>query len=269
MLGMDPALVAGMVLVLLACLVSPASEPVLLSAPIWSAAGDHASASVRTWSRGGESGRLVSVEIAPEAAISVLTTNTPTPLQELLPEGDLVAINGGFYDGAGEAMGLSVSSGRPISPLQQGGGSGVLLLSADGHRIVHRDAVDSLDGVSGAVQSIDRLVAKGRILVSEQASEARDARSAVAVTAAGGLILAVVFAEEAVGRETEADIYLDAESSSSGVTLREWAGLMVRLGGASVLNLDGGFSTSIHIALGEERLDVHPHGATINAVIAR
>ena len=93
--------------------------------------------------------------------------------------------------------------------------------------------------------------------------------AAVAVTAAGGLILAVVFAEEAVGRETEADIYLDAESSSSGVTLREWAGLMVRLGGASALNLDGGFSTSIHIALGEERLDVHPHGATINAVIAR
>jgi exopolysaccharide biosynthesis protein len=57
--------------------------------------------------------------------------------------------------------------------------------------------------------------------------------------------------------------------SSSGVSLREWAALMVGLGGVSALNLDGGFSTSIHIALDGQRLDVHPHGATINAVVAR
>ena len=136
---------------LFACAVTPAAESIGLSPPCWTASSTHLTASVLPWYRADTTGRLVVVRIDPEAATSVLTTNTPTPLQDLLPAGDLVAINGGFYDGAGMAMGLSVSDGRPISPLRRGGGSGVLLLSEDGHRIVHRDAVGALDGVSGAV----------------------------------------------------------------------------------------------------------------------
>ena len=258
-----------MLLFLTACAATPAAESLRLGAPAWSAASTDITASIVPWSRDGEDGRLVLARISPHAAASVLTTNTPTPLQELLPEGDMVAINGGFYDGAGAAMGLSVSSGRLISPLRPVGGSGVLLLRAEASRIVHRDDVGDLDGVTGAVQSIDRLASAGRSLVSGQASPARDARSGVAVTADGGLLFAVLFAEDAVDREEGDDIYLGADSSSSGVSLGEWAALMVGLGGVSVLNLDGGFSTSIHVSLGEERLDVHPHGATINAVIAR
>ncbi|MFT5679397.1 MAG: hypothetical protein ACI8RZ_000301 [Myxococcota bacterium] len=254
---------------LIACAATPAAESVHLSDPVWSAHTEHITASVLPWSRGGEDGRLVLARVSPQATTSVLTTNTPTPLQELLPVGDMVAINGGFYDGAGVAMGLSISDGRLITPLRKGGGSGVLLLSADGPRISHRDDVGDLDGVTGAVQSIDRLASEGRILVSEQASLARDARSAVAVTADGGLLFAVLFAEAAVTREEGADIYLDAGSSSSGVSLREWSALLVGLGGVAVLNLDGGYSTSIHIDLDGARLDVHPHGATINAVVAR
>ena len=50
---------------------------------------------------------------------------------------------------------------------------------------------------------------------------------------------------------------------------KSFLGLMVLLGGTEVLNLDGGFSTSMRVHLGEQRLDVRPHGATINAVIAR
>ncbi len=259
----------GMLLLLTACAATPAAESLRLGAPSWSAASADITASVVPWSRDGEAGRLVLARISPRAAVSVLTTNTPTPLQELLPEGDMVSINGGFYDGAGAAMGLSISRGRLRTPLRSSGGSGVLLIRAGDSRIVHRDDVGDLDGVTGAVQSIDRLASEGQSLVSGQASLARDARSGVAVTADGGLLFAVLFAEEAVARETDADIYLDADSTSSGASLGEWAALMVGLGGVSVLNLDGGFSTAIHVSLGGERLDVHPHGATINAVIAR
>lgn len=267
--GTEDATALDMLPILIACAATPAAEPLLLSEPTWSASSEHITASLIPWSRSGEEGRLVLARISPQAAASVLTTNTPTPLQELLPEGELVAINGGFYDGAGEAMGLSISEGRPITPLRAGGGSGVLLLGEGAPRIVHREDVGDLEGVTGAVQSIDRLASEGRILVSDRASAARDARSGVAVTADGGLLFAILFAEEAVAREEGGDVYLDAGSTSSGVSLREWAALMVGLGGVSVLNLDGGFSTSMHVSLGGERLDVHPHGATINAVVAR
>ena len=79
----------------------------------------------------------------------------------------------------------------------------------------------------------------------------------------------MLFDDASVVSEDGSDIHLGSKSSSSGVSLKEWAGLMVGLGGMSVLNLDGGFSTSIHIALDGQRLDVHPHGATINAVLAQ
>ncbi len=266
---MEDATALTMLSFLIACAATPAAESVRLGEPTWSASSPHITASLIPWSRAEEDGRLLLARISPQATTSILTTTTPTPLQDLLPADDMVAINGGFYDGAGNAMGLSISGGRQITPLRTGGGSGVLLLGGGAPRVVHRDDVGDLDGVTGAVQSIDRLASEGRILVSDKASPARDARSGVAVTADGGLLFAVLFAEDAVAREEGGDIYLDAGSTSSGVSLREWAALMVGLGGVSALNLDGGFSTSMHVSLGGERLDVHPHGATINAVVAR
>ena len=81
-------------LFLMACSATPAAESVRISlgAPTWTAQSGPISASVRSWHHEGERGRLVLARV-PAASASVLTTNTPTPLQELLPAGDLVAIN--------------------------------------------------------------------------------------------------------------------------------------------------------------------------------
>ena len=247
-----------------------APHPVLrLSEPTGSLQHGDLAAQVIPWSRGDHAGRIVLARIAPAARADVLASEAPVPLQELLPSGEMVAINGGFYDEDGAALGLLVSDGVLVNPLRAGGGSGVLLLSDDGPRILYRDRVGDLAGVTGALQSIDRLVSGGESLVSSGASPERDARSAVAVTEDHTLLFAVLFDEEAVGREAGADIYLNAKSSSTGVSLAEWADLLVQLGADTALNLDGGYSTSIHIQLDGTRLDVHPHGATINSLTAR
>lgn len=222
----------------------------------------------------GGPGRLIVVEIPASAVVEVLPAAAPASLQSFAGATGAracAAINGGFYDLEG-AMGWVVHAGEQAAPLQVSGGSGVLMIDDTGPRIVHRDAANGQP--REALQSIDRLVDGGRSLVGAAARPDPDARSAVALRRDGTLIFAVVFAEQAIVRERPGRVELGAASSSSGLSLAAWAELLARpvamggLGAVTALNLDGGYSTSLALHVGELELDVVAYGATINALRA-
>jgi hypothetical protein len=215
---------------------------------------------------------VIRAELPAEASFAVRAADMPVALPEIAGDGSVVAINGGFYDPSGHAMGLVVENGRVVSPLRRGGGSGVLVHARTGFRVVHRDDVPN-DGVLAAVQSIDRIVAGGQSLVGARASPARDARSAVATFRDGSARLYAVFAVDAVASKTcdaaGCSLSLSTASTSTGISLHELSMLMVAEGADAALNLDGGFSTSFEARLGGRRLRVAGFRPTINALIAR
>lgn len=253
-------------LTLLACQ-SHAEAPLTLDAPTTLASADGITVTVTPWRRGTASGRLILAEVSPAAVLSVLPAATPAPLADLLGDGPLVAVNGGFYD-QGQPMGLVRAGSTEHAPLQASGGSGVFVIDGPRRRVVHRSDAAGIASGPDALQSIDRLVDAGAVLVSEGASPALDARTAVAVQADGDVLMGILFAEAAVASEADGQIRLDADSSSSGVSLREWATILSNHGAVAALNLDGGYSTSMSVRLPGARLDVHPHRATINALVA-
>lgn len=247
-----------------------------VSSPMPAAALSGEAHGLRAWQRPiaveGGPGRLIVVELPASARIEVLPSPEPGPLQDLappIPGSACAAINGGFYDSRG-AMGWVQHAGREHATLRSSGGSGVLVITADGPRIAHRD--DVLGDPQEALQSIDRLVVGGQSVVGPRARPDADARSAVAIRRDGTVVFALVFSELAVEREAPGRVELDARSSSTGLGLSAWAELLARpvadggLGVDSALNLDGGYSTSASIHVGSFDLEVLAHGATINAL---
>lgn len=206
---------------------------------------------------------------------SVLPAVEPKPLRSILAgtRGETVAINGGFYDEAGEPVGLVLSGQRVLHPLARGGGSGVLVIGPSGASIVHRDAFDRAEAWY-ALQSIDRLVESGRVLVADRDGLPRDARSVAAVDAEGKLLLVAIADERAVTSDRGGRVTLGRRSTTTGPTLAEMAELLARsrdeggLGAVDALNLDGGFSTAFHAKLAGEEIAVEGWRGTINAVRA-
>lgn len=250
-----------------------ASEPAPTPAPALAAEHHGARIHQRAIAVDGGLGRLLVAEFPPGAKLEVLPAPVPQPLEQIAraaPGHACTAINGGFYDADG-AMGWVVHTGLEAAPLRPRGGSGVLLVD-DGPRIVHRDHATGRP--REALQSIDRIVDDGRSLVSAAARPDPDARSAVALRADGTVILAVVFAEQAVARERPGRVELGPASSTTGLGLAAWAELLARpvadggLAATTALNLDGGYSTSMAIHVGDLDLDVVAHRATINALQA-
>ena len=223
-------------------------------------------------SLGGRRLYVIRAELPRDARFEISPAERPQSLAGLVSPGPHVALNGGFYDEQGHAMGLVVENGVTIHPLRRRGGSGVLIHGAAGFRVVHRTRVPDR-GVERAVQSIDRIVDQGRSLIGAGASPARDARSAVATFADGRARLYAVFAERAVARKrchtSGCSFALSAASTSTGVTLGELADLLVAEGASAALNLDGGYSTSFDASLGGRSLRVAAFRATTAALIAR
>ncbi len=206
------------------------------------------------------------------ASFRILSAERPTPLARIVGERPGIALNGGFYDESGRAMGLVIQDGRELSKLRKsGGGSGVLTFGPQGFAVVHRnDPVPP--GTTQALQSIDRIVAGARSVIGPRVSPELDARSAVATFADGSARLYVVFAESrpraAACDATGCTFRLDSTSSSSGISLAELADFLVAEGADAALNLDGGYSTSFEARLGGKRLRVVAFRATINALFA-
>lgn len=197
----------------------------------------------------------------------------PQPLAECLA-GSLVrvAVNGGFYDDDGP-MGLVRARGTTVVGTSPRGGSGLLLLGHGRRQIVHRDEAVLLSGFPHGLQSIDRLASEGRLLIKNKPGLAHDARTVAALDDAGVLYLIVVYDQRAVGEESATAVVLNRDSSHTGPTLYDIAEFLLRspaqggLGVRWVLNLDGGWSTSLHARLGGRSFDVVAYGATVNAVL--
>lgn len=215
---------------------------------------------------------LIRASLPRTASFQVLAAERPTPLARIVGDRAGVALNGGFYDESGRAMGLVVQDGRELSRLRKGGGgTGVLTFGPGGFAVVHRS--DPLPpGTTQALQSIDRLVADAKSVIGPGVSPELDARSAVATFADGSARLYVVFAS-GLSAASACDasgctFRLDSTSSSSGLSLAELADFLVVEGAQAALNLDGGYSTSFEARLGGQRLRVIAFRATINALFA-
>lgn len=249
---------------------------------------------VRNWthSQGAGSGRVwIAFVDPPKTRMSVLPAVEPKPLRGILAgtRGDAVGINGGFYDEEGEPLGLVLSGQRVLHPLARGGGSGILVIGSSGASIVHVDAFDRSEAWY-ALQSIDRLVDGGKIVVPDRDGMPRDARSIAAVDGDGKLVLVAIADERAITERKwqcacskgegggpcsrRSRVTLGRKSTTTGPTLAEIAELVSRaredggLGAVSALNLDGGFSTAFHAKVGGEEIAVEGYRGTINAVRA-
>lgn len=234
--------------------------------------GDPLSATLYRYKGSATHGRLWVARVLPDKArLHLLPASRPRPLAAILkghePSGDYVAVNGGFYDKE-RPMGLVVAAHKPIAPMRKGGGSGVFFVQAGHPAIVHRDAYKA-ERPLFALQSVDRLVDDGHVLVRARPGLRRDARSAVVIDHQGAVLLAVAFDAQAAFPLSRDVIRMSAGSTTSGPTLLEFARVLVgALRAESALNLDGGSSTSMRIRIGKAKLDVIARHATINALVA-
>lgn len=236
------------------------------------AASDAISATLYRYALPESHGRLWVARVTPgKAHVTLVPAPRPEPLATLVkrrePSGDSVAINGGFYDHE-RPMGLVVADGKRVAPLQPRGGSGVFFIDQGRPAIVHRDAYTARNP-SVAIQSIDRLVDQGHVLVKPRPDLPRDARSVLALDDAGALLFVIAFDERAAFRTSDTVIQMTPASTTTGPTLLEIATLLVdHLHARFALNLDGGFSTAMRLHVGAARREVIAHRATINAIMA-
>ncbi|MFH1809835.1 MAG: phosphodiester glycosidase family protein [Pseudomonadota bacterium] len=247
----------------------------------WKDAGEFLTLDRWRYRQGPQVGEIWIAHIKPEGVqLSVeVASNAPRRITEItsLAErepGDYLAINGGFYDDSGP-LGLVVSHGHQVKRFRSNGGSGVFVVAGSVPEIMHRDAFKPSPEIHHALQSIDRLVADGESLVRERTQARSDARSLVGIDDHLHLVLAVAYDARAVSQETAGVVYLNRQTTSTGVTLRDLAEFAARdekaggLGLRWALNLDGGWSTALHA-----RIEGQPHGVvgyrgTINAIQAR
>jgi uncharacterized protein YigE (DUF2233 family) len=174
--------------------------------------------------------------------------------------GSWAAINGGFYDQA--AMGLVVSGGHTHTALSAKGGSGVLSWGPGPAQIQHRDVYGG--GAQEALQSIDRLVDEGRVLVEQRPDAHRDARSGVGLSPEG-LCLAVAAADSSLAATPSG--YQLIRTAGEGLTLAGFARLLRELQAMYALNLDGAVSSQMVVQTTEGRWEIRGERGTINAVV--
>jgi exopolysaccharide biosynthesis protein len=139
-----------------------------------------------------------------------------------------LVVNAGFFDPAGEPLGLAVSDSRVLSPASKTMSGGVLRIDGGiGKLVATEDFELSAPIPNFAVQCRPRLVVGGRVNI-RQDDGPRAARTALCLRDAGRTL------EIVLGRPT------------SGVpepTLYELAVSLASLGCSDALNLDGGPST--------------------------
>jgi len=137
-----------------------------------------------------------------------------------------VAINGGYFDGRGDPMGLRVSQKRQSSPLRRADW-GVFWTKNGRAHISHTRDFGSRIRPDEAMQCGPRLVVRGKITdLKPQFSR----RSGIGIDARGRVVVAV---------------------ADGPMSLRDWAQVWSKTDGLScrdALNLDGGPSTQLAFA---------------------
>lgn len=235
---------------------------------------------IRVWHRAGVRQGRVFLAVADRFEV-VPSPHIQSTLAFAAPAlGDFAAINGGFYDDNEQPMGLVRHAGRTVHGRTRHGGSGFLVQTAGGARLLPASSLVPVDSTEG-LQSIDRLVVDGRVVVGAGASPAPDARSAVFIDAHARVSLMALVADAAEVQASSSSpedptfwtsVRLGRRSSDTGCSLAECAALLALstdrggLGARQALNLDGGYSTSFQARVGTDTIRVDPHRATINAL---
>ena len=230
---------------------------------------------IRTWREGAATGELWIATFPAGSRLSVQPAPaTPTPLAKFVvepQEKDFAAVNGGFYSDA--PMGLVLSSGRELHRRTGNGGSGVFFVANGLPGIAASRGFLPPAGTSDALQSIDRLVHAGKSVVKRGAERHADARTAVAIDAAGATLLLVLFDSRAAQSRQGGVVQLGPGSSGTGPSLFDFAELLARpvdkggLGAAFALNLDGGYSSSMKLRFEGETREIRAFRGTVNAVV--
>ena len=153
----------------------------------------------------------------------------------------VVGINANFFDESHQPLGLVLSEGKQLHPLQRGGSvlTGIFQISKKGvPAIIHRDDYDAKD-VNLAIQAGPRLLDEGRLIPMKSGQDS-SRRSGIAITKDGKILLfATVLRFPGTSFEEVAKLLLDPQ-----------------LGIRDALNLDGGGSSQLFIentpALGNE-----------------
>ena len=219
------------------------------------------------WNFGGISGFAWRARTPVPGRVRVIPSDHVSSLDQFLPkdEGPWAIINGGFYDIDGKAMGVVVADGKVNSPFRLGGGSGIFEVTKQGPRIIHRS--DYIPGALQVLQSIDRIIAKGKSLVNRRTEARATARSAVAITDDELFFIVLAQDESIVGGGDNVQL-----SFTSGYGLPLWAfsEYVLRSTAANAaLNLDGSISTQFAARIGGREIRVRGLGGTINALIMR
>lgn len=228
------------------------------------------------WRFGNVEGLAWLVHVDASAALSITPSTQVVMLDKLTPDdrGPWAMINGGFYERAPDdtyrAMGVVVSQKRAASPYRVRGGSGVLTVKDDRIALIHRSAWSKLkahERPDEALQSIDRLVSEGRSLVKRKDGARAAARSAVALTTSGPVL--VVLAAMASVSKREHEVILRG-TSYNGLPLWAFAEYLAdHVGAQEALNLDGAVSTQLAARVGDQRFVVRGERGTINGVLLR
>jgi uncharacterized protein YigE (DUF2233 family) len=169
-------------------------------------------------------------------------------VNELIDKEVKIAINGGFFDGKFNPLGLRIHQHKKLNPLKYISWWGVFYVK-NGHAHVCRASEFSEDeDISFAIQSGPRLIVDGQI---PPLKPGRDERTALGITEAGKVIIVV--------------------TENTPLTTADLAQLMLRspINAVDALNLDGGSSTQLFTDLPELHLDLHGFSMVADAVVVK
>ncbi|RYG66400.1 phosphodiester glycosidase family protein [bacterium] len=158
-----------------------------------------------------------------------------------------VAINGGYFDGGGEAMGLRVSGGKLLTRLRRANW-GVFWIKSGKAHIDHTRDYSPANRPDEAVQCGPRLVVAGK---TTDLKPQWDRRTGLGIDRSGRVVLAV---------------------ADGQLSLDEWAKVFAAGNGLNcrdALNLDGGGSTQLTYNSGSKRETITGAWPVPDAIIIR
>ncbi len=242
--------------------------------PIWEESG--ITLEQQPWRIGESRGLAWRVKLDRDGSFArVLAADDVQDFEDFLApdDGPRVMINGGFYESSKtpgiqyEAMGVVRSRGKTHHRYVHRGGSGVLVITKDDLKIIHRSDWPEHKGkaTTDALQSIDRIVDKSKALVKPKDPPGRlAARSGIALGKEH--IWVIVAVSERSIRPTPEGVTL-VGTSYQGMPLWGFAHYIVASTEATeALNLDGAVSTQMEVRTVNHTFSVRGERGTINAV---
>jgi uncharacterized protein YigE (DUF2233 family) len=164
-----------------------------------------------------------------------------------------VAVNAGFFDREGKALGLAISEGAKLAPFAKSLSGGVLTIDAERARLFPTEKLELPEGTRFAIQCRPRLVVDGAPNVKRDDGK-RSERTALCLRDGGKTI--DVFVVRAKDTADEA-----------GPSLFALGGFLSRRGCEGALNLDGGPSTGVAWREGEDVRSQGPRGPIRHAIV--